>query len=95
MQLIFTPDDSGTNRASGYATVPYSSDSEEETVAEITEDVLASVFQEAQDNGATLKGADESIDTAVDDPLSYRDYLILRDGEIVFDESYSRNQNEG
>ena len=90
MQLIFTPDESETNRATGYATVPYSSDSGVETVVETTEDELASIF----DNSGvdTLAGTDDPVEAAVDDPLAYRDYLILEGDKIVFDENYSRNQ---
>jgi hypothetical protein len=95
MQLIFTPDDSGTNRTSGYATVEYSSNSEDETVIETTEEELAAVFQAAADSGVTdLPGEGDSIDAAVEEPLAYRDYLILEDDEIVFDDEYSRSQGE-
>jgi len=91
MQLIFTPDDSGTNRASGYATVPYSSDAEDETVAETTENALKKIFENAKADSETLDGADASIDSAVDDPLSYIDYLILDSNDaIVFDPDYAR-----
>jgi len=37
MELVFTPDDSGTTRATGYATVPCSSDVDNETVVETAE----------------------------------------------------------
>lgn len=95
MQLIFTPDGSGTTRASGYATVTYSSDSEEETVVETTEEELAAVFQAASDSGVTqLPETGDSIDAAIEDPLAYRDYLVLKDGEIVFDEGYTRPPGE-
>ena len=90
MQLLFTPDDTGTNRATGYATVPYSSDAENETVVETTKDALSGVFQAAGDKGKTLTGAEESVDAAVEDPVSYRDYLVLEDGEIDFDVDHTR-----
>ena len=91
MELLFTPDDSGTNRGTGYATVPYSSDSEQETVVETTEDDLAGVFETAKANGGTLDGAESTIDAAVDDPLGFLDYLILdADGNIAFDDSHVR-----
>ena len=92
MELIFTPDDSGTDRASGYATLPYSSDSEEETVVETTEDALSGFFEDAKSAGETLDGAGESIDAAIEDPLAYRDYLVLEDGEIVFDADHTREE---
>ena len=41
MKLLFRPDDSGTDRGTGYATVDYSSSAEDETVVETTEDALS------------------------------------------------------
>ena len=91
MQLIFTPDDSGTNRGSGYATVEYSSSAENETIVETTEDELASIFEQAKADGETLDGANQSIDAAVDYPLRYIDYLILDSNDvIVFDAEHVR-----
>lgn len=91
MQLIITPDKSGKKRASGYATVSYSSSSENETVVETTEVDLASIFDTAKSNGETLDGADSSIDAAIDDPLSYIDYLILDTNDsIAFDPDHVR-----
>ena len=90
MELIFTPDDSGTNRATGYATVPYSSEIENETVVETNESNLASIFKDAKSNGEMLDGADAAIDDAIDDPLAFRDFLILVDGTIEFDPDYVR-----
>jgi len=91
MNLIFTPDDSGTNRGSGYATVPYSSDSEDETAVETTEGDLTSIFENSKANGGTLDGVDATIDAAIDDPLSFIDYLVLdADGAVAFDGSYVR-----
>ena len=95
MQLLFTPDDSGTIRATGYATVSYSSDAEDETVVETTEEELVTVFQTVADGGTTeLPGTADSIDAAVEDPLAYRDYLVLENGEIAFDEGYTRPTGE-
>lgn len=95
MQLIFAPDDSGTDRASGYATVSYSSDAEDETVVETTEDDIAAVFEDAKASGGTLDGAEASIDAAIDDPLSFLDYLVLVDGTIEFDDSHTRESPDG
>jgi len=93
MELIFTPDDSGTDRVNGYATVPYSSNSEDETVVETTEDDLASIFEQAKSNGETLDGADASIDAAIDAPLAFLDYLILDSNDaIAFDDAHVREQ---
>jgi len=91
MELIFTPDSTGTTRATGYATVEYSGDSEDETVVETTESDLASIFETAKSNAETLDGADASIDAAVDDPLRYIDYLILDSNDaIAFDPDHVR-----
>ena len=45
MELLFTPDNSGTDRGTGYATVDYSSSAEDETVVETTEDELSTIFE--------------------------------------------------
>ena len=96
MQLIFTPDDSGSNRASGYATVPYSSSAEDETIVETTEDDLATTFEDAKANGGALDGAEETIDAAIEDPLSFIDYLVLNaDGAIEFDDGHVRETSDG
>ena len=93
MELLFTPDNSGTDRGTGYATVDYSSSAEDETVVETTEDALASIFEDAKASGGTLDGADETIDAAIDDPLGFLDYLILDEqGAVAFDDGYAREQ---
>jgi len=52
---------------------------------------LAAIFEQAKANGKTLAGVDDSIDAAIDDPLSYIDYLILDENdEIAFDSEYVR-----
>lgn len=93
VNAIFTEDGS-EERCTGYTTVPYSSESNE-TVVEITEDDLASIFETAKSNGETFDGADSSIDAAVDDPLSFLDFLILADGTIEFDPDYVRETPDG
>jgi len=90
MQTIFTPDESGTNRGSGYATVEYSSDAEDETIVEKTESDLAAIFEDAKAAGETLDGPDETIDAAIDDPLAFLDFLVLVDGSIEFNSDYAR-----
>ena len=90
MKLLFRPDDSGTDRGTGYATVDYSSSAEDETVVETTEDELSTIFETMKSNGEVLDGAEASIDAAVDDPLAYLDYLVLEDGEIAFDPGHAR-----
>ena len=93
MELLFRPDDSGTDRGTGYATVDYSSSSEDETAVETTEDALASIFEDAKAGGGTLDGAEETIDAAIDDPLGFLDYLILdTEGAVAFDDGYVREQ---
>ena len=88
IQAIFREKD---NRMEGYATVAHSSSSGSVTV-ETTEDELGEIFANADVD--ELAGADEPIESAVEEPLEYRDYLVLEDDEITFDEGYSRN-NEG
>ena len=91
MKLLFRPGDSGTDRGTGYATVKYASDVQDETVVETTEGDLASIFEQA--NGETLDGSDASIDAAIDDPLGFLDYLILdTEGAVAFDDGYVREQ---
>jgi len=77
INLITQRDEKGVQRARGYATVEYSSTIEDENIIKITEENLASIFETAKSNGETLDGAASSIDAAIDDPLSYIDYLIL------------------
>jgi len=96
MQLIFTPDGPGTTRASGYATVPYSSNAEDETIVETTGDELATIFEDAKASGGTLDGAEETIDAAIEDPLSFIDYLVLNtDDAIKFDDGHVRDTSDG
>ena len=93
MELIFEPDDSGTDRGTGYATVDYSSSAEDETVVETTEDELSTIFETMKSNGEVLDGAEASIDAAIDDPLGFLDYLILdTEGAVAFDDGYVREQ---
>lgn len=84
-----------SDRCRGYATVDYSSDAEDETVVETTEGDLAAVFEDAKAAGETLDGPDESIDAAIDDPLAFRDFLILVDETIEFDSDYVRETPDG
>ena len=91
MQLIFRPDGSGTTRSSGYATVDYSNNTEDETVVETTVEYLSTIFEQAKADGETLDGADGTVDAAVDDPLAFRDYLILDSNDaIAFDPDHVR-----
>ena len=93
MKLLFRPDDSGTDRGTGYATVDYSSSAEDETVVETTEDELSTIFETMKSNGEVLDGAEASIDAAIDDPLGFLDYLILdTEGAVAFDDGYVREQ---
>ena len=87
MQLLFTPDNAGTDRGTGYATVDYSSSAEDETVVETTEEELSTIFETMKSNGEVLDGAEASIDAAIDDPLGFLDYLILdTEGAVAFDD---------
>jgi hypothetical protein len=91
MFLIFSPDQSGTVRNSGFTTVPYSSDDDSEQVIETTKADIVALFKQAKKDGHTLGGVDATMQEAIDAPIEYRDYLILTDaGEIAFDPDYSR-----
>ena len=79
-------------KVSGYATVDYSSSDETETVQETSEDELSAVFE--QSGVDELAGVDEPIEAAIEEPLRFRDFLILEDGEIAFDEEYVREGDE-
>jgi hypothetical protein len=93
IQLIYTPDRTGTQRASGHATVDYWSDYGSERVIETTKADLVAVFKQANEDGHTLGGVDDTMQAAIDSPLKYRDYLILTDaGEIAFDPDYTRSK---
>ena len=94
MYLIFNQDDQ-EKRGAAYATVPYSSETNDETVGETTEGDLSAIFENAKSAGETLDGPDESIDAAIDDPLAFRDFLILVDGTIEFDSDYVRETPDG
>ena len=91
INLRFKPQSDGTYRVVGYATVPYSTSNEEQKV-ETNEDELSAVFDQA--DAEDLEGTGESIEAAVEDPLTYRDFLILEGGEIAFDEEYVREGDE-
>lgn len=90
MQLIFTPDSSGTARATGYATVSYSSSAENETVVETTKDGLTSIFENAKKAGENFDGTDATVDGAINGPLSFLDYLVLVEGNVEFNSEYVR-----
>lgn len=87
---IFTQDGS-KERCTGYTTVSYSSGEDSETVVETTKNDLAAVFEDANSSGEALDGADASIGAAVDDPLSFMDYLVLDSNDsIAFDPDHVR-----
>ncbi|AYM00281.1 hypothetical protein PhiH1_170 [Halobacterium phage phiH] len=87
---IFYDNGNGVPRMTGYAREGYQTTDENETLKETTEAALATIFQEAKDAGETLDGVDASIDAAVDDPLSFDDFLVLEGEEISFDTTYTR-----
>ena len=90
MYLIFKQDGQ-QKRGAAYATVQYSSNTDDETVVETTEKDLVSLFEQAKSEGEALDGADTSIDDAIEDPLSFVDYLVTEDGTISFDSGYTRD----
>ena len=89
--LIFR-DKNGTYRQSGWARYGYSSDVETEQTAATSEDELSAVFEESGVD--ELAGTGDPIEAAIEDPLRFRDFLILEDGEITFDDEYEREDNE-
>lgn len=91
-QSIFKSDTDGNRRMIGYARGNYTSSADDETAVSTTEENLAMIFEEAKAAGETLDGADASIDAAVEEPLAYQDFLILKNGEIVFDGGYTREE---
>lgn len=93
--VTFRLDDGSKYRGEGWISVEYSSTSEEQKVAETTEDGLSKVFEDAKASGGTLDGADASIDAAIEDPLSFLDYLVLVDGATEFDDGYVRESPDG
>jgi len=95
IQAIFESDSDGTARAKGHATIGFSSSLDAETVIETTEDDLTAIFKQAESNGETLEGADGPIGEAIDDPLSFIDYLVLDGDTISFDSEYVRDLDTG
>jgi len=90
MYLILNQDGEKT-RGEAYSKVPYESNSETDAVVETTEEDLAKIFEEAKASGGELNGSDASIDSAIEDPLGFLDYLILdSNGAIAFDDAYTR-----
>ena len=81
-----------TGRIVGYTSVNYASNRTDRESVKTTESELSAVFDEADVD--ELAGTGEPIEVAIDDPLAYRDYLILVDGEIVFDDGYEREVDE-
>jgi len=90
MNDIYLIIDEDSRRTLGYARTDYSSSASYETTVRTTEDELASIFEDAKAAGETPDGADATIDAAIDDPLAFRDYLILVDGSIEFDSDFVR-----
>lgn len=89
--IFYDEDGDGVLRMTGYAREGYQTTDDHESLKETSEEVLATIFEEAKEAGESLDGADASIDAAIDDPLSFLDYLILVDGTIEFDSSYVRD----
>lgn len=75
----------------GYAANSYY-ESDSETASQITTKNLSEVFESASADGAVLlDGTGEEIAAAVENPLKYRDFLILdSNDEISFDHDYVR-----
>lgn len=88
INLRFKPRSDGSYRVVGYTTVPYSTSNEEEQIAETSQDEIANVFEDADVD--ELEGTGESIEAAIEEPLRFRDFLVLEGGEIAFDDEYVR-----
>jgi len=88
MEVIFKQKN-GEVRCIGYSSVSYSSNDEKEIVVQTNEDELSNIF--ADSGVIDLPETDEPIDAAIDDPLAFRDFLILDSNDaIVFDPDYAR-----
>ena len=90
IQLLFN---SKNGRCTGYASERYNhQESNTGTLVQTLEGDLSDVFE--QSDVDKLAGVDEPIEAAIDDPLAYRDFLILDDnGEIAFDHDYVREED--
>lgn len=84
-------DTENSNGMQGFSKVETSTSNSRFEIVETSEANLAAVFEDAKASGGTLDGADTSIDAAIDDPLRFRDYLVLVDGTIEFDDDYVRD----
>ena len=91
VNIIFKEKD-GVLRSIGYSSVNYSSNDDEEVVVEMAEDELSNIFDEADVNDLPETG--EPVEAAVEDPLRFRDFLVLEGGEIAFDEEYVRDAHD-
>jgi len=94
MPMYLILNDDGRGSAVGYD--PYIPVRE---YIETTESKLSEVFENADADALagtrdTPDGEDDPIEAAIGDPLAYRDYLILVNGEIVFDDEYARDVND-
>jgi len=89
MYALIDTEDGG--RMHGFSKVEVSTNNDRFDVVETTEDDLAAIFEQAKSDSETLDGADESIDAAIDDPLAFRDFLILdSNGAVAFDPDHVR-----
>ena len=89
INAIFSSD----GRMSGYATEAYRP-GEEKTVKEVTKEELASIFDAS--SVEELAGTGEPISEAVENPLRFRDFLVLdSEGKIAFDDAYVRESDGG
>jgi len=94
MYALIDTEDGG--RMYGFSEVQVSTNNARFDVVETTEDNLVEIFEQAKTGGETLDGADESIDAAIDDPLAFRDFLILGSNDALgFDAEYLRETAAG
>lgn len=91
MSDIYLIIDENSGRTLGYARTEYTSSASYETTVQTTQTDLASIFEQAKDEGETLDGADATMDDAIDEPLAFRDYVILEGETLAFDSEYVRD----
>lgn len=84
VQVLFNLEN---GRCTGYASERYNhQESNSETLVQTTKNGLSEVFKESGVD--ELAGTGKPIEAAVEDPLAFRNFLILEDGKIVFDGEY-------
>jgi DNA polymerase/3'-5' exonuclease PolX len=89
---VFVLDDDGNIKGhANYETAHLKRNAE---TVEIKDSNLTRIFEAA--SVTELKGTGEAIEAAAENPRDYLDFLTYEDGDVVFDDSYVReDQNSG